>query len=128
MTEIPSYHSVLLVEDDKRLAALIAEYLQQQGLRVEIEHQGDAAIQRILTENPDLVILDWMLPGLNGLEVCRQVRPHYLNPILMLSAKDDDVDQIVGLELGADDYMVKPVQPRMLLARIRALLLSLIHI
>lgn len=122
MTEIPSYHSVLLVEDDKRLAALIAEYLQQQGLRVEIEHQGDAAIQRILTENPDLVILDWMLPGLNGLEVCRQVRPHYLNPILMLSAKDDDVDQIVGLELGADDYMVKPVQPRMLLARIRALL------
>lgn len=122
MTEIPSYHRLLLVEDDKRLTTLITEYLQQQGLQVAVEHRGDTAVQRVLVEQPDLLILDWMLPGLDGLEVCRQVRPHYRNPILMLTAKDDEIDQIVGLELGADDYLIKPVQPRVLLARIRALL------
>lgn len=122
MNDIPHYHTILLVEDDKRLSDLIVEYLQKQGLRVEVEYRGDTAVQRILDLQPDLVVLDLMLPGLDGLEVCRQVRPRYAAPILMLTAKDEDIDQIVGLEIGADDYVIKPVQPRVLLARIRSLL------
>ena len=113
---------VLLVEDDVRLAALIQEYLQKQSIEVSIEHRGDVACQRIVTEAPDLVVLDLMLPGLDGLAVCRTVRPDYAGPILMLTARDEDIDQVVGLEIGADDYVTKPVQPRVLLARIRALL------
>ena len=113
---------ILLVEDDIRLASLIREYLQQQGLRVAIEQRGDRAVKRIVDEHPDLVVLDLMLPGRDGFEVCREVRPSFPGPILMLTARDEDVDQIVGLELGADDYVTKPVQPRVLLARIRALL------
>ncbi len=121
---IPSitYHTLLLVEDDKRLAAVVVEYLEKQGLKVEVEFRGDTAIERIITLKPDLVILDLMLPGLDGLEVCKQVRPYYDKPILMLTARDEDFDQVVGLELGADDYVIKPVQPRVLLARIRTLL------
>ncbi len=116
------YHTILLVEDDRRLSAAIAEYLQQQGLSVETEYRGDTAVQRILDLQPDLVILDLMLPGLDGLEVCKQVRADYERPILILTAKDEDFDEVVGLEIGADDYVVKPVKPRILLARIRALL------
>ncbi len=114
--------NVLLVEDDLRLAALTREYLQQQGMVVAVEHRGDRACEHILSERPDLVVLDLMLPGLDGLEVCRAVRPQYGGPILMLTARDEDIDQVVGLEVGADDYVTKPVQPRLLLARIRALL------
>jgi DNA-binding response OmpR family regulator len=113
---------IMLVEDDPRLGALIKDYLQQQGLKVEVEKHGDNAVARILAQHPDLVILDIMLPGCDGFEVCRQVRATYNNPILMLTARDEDMDQVVGLELGADDYVAKPVQPRVLLARIRALL------
>jgi len=117
-----TYHIILLVEDDKRLSAVVAEYLQKQGLKVEVEFRGDTAVERILSLQPDLVILDLMLPGLDGLEVCKQVRSQYDKPILMLTARDEDFDQVVGLELGADDYVIKPVQPRVLLARIRSLL------
>ncbi len=113
---------ILLIEDDVRLARLIQEYLQQQTMEVSIEHRGDLACQRIVSEMPDLVVLDLMLPGLDGLEVCRAVRPQYQGLILMLTARDEDIDQVVGLEIGADDYVTKPVQPRVLLARIRALL------
>ncbi len=113
---------ILLVEDDIRLSTLIQEYLQQQAMLVSIEHRGDKACQRILCEMPDLVVLDLMLPGLDGLEICKAVRPTYSGPILMLTARDEDIDQVVGLEIGADDYVTKPVQPRVLLARIRALL------
>ncbi len=113
---------ILLVEDDVRLAALIQEYLQQQGLEVMIEHRGDRAVKRVPAERPDLIVLDLMLPGRDGLDVCRDIRPSFHGPILMLTARDEDIDQIVGLELGADDYVNKPVQPRVLLARIRALL------
>jgi len=116
------YHTILLVEDDRRLSAAIAEYLQQQGLNIETEYRGDQAVQRILELKPDLVILDLMLPGLDGLEVCKQVRADYKRPILILTAKDEDFDEVVGLEIGADDYVIKPVKPRILLARIRALL------
>jgi len=83
---------------------------------------GEAACERILSDPPHLVILDIMLPGLDGFEVCRKVRPRYKGPILILTARDEDMDQVLGLELGADDYVVKPIRPRVLLARIRALL------
>jgi len=113
---------ILLVEDDERLAELTSEYLRKNDFEVAIEARGDTAEARILSERPDLVILDVMLPGKDGFEVCRAVRPLYAGVILMLTARDEDFDQILGLELGADDYIAKPVQPRLLLARIKALL------
>jgi len=114
--------SLLLVEDDERLAGLMQRYLENNDFSVNIESQGDLAVERILNENPDIVILDIMLPGLSGLDICRQIRPTFSNPIIMLTAMGDDIDQVVGLELGADDYIPKPVEPRLLLARIRAIL------
>lgn len=114
---------ILLVEDDEALAGLIGDYLRQHAYQVEIVLRGDAGARRVLQEPaPDLVILDVMLPGLNGMDICRQVRPRFKHPILMLTARTDDFDQVVGLELGADDYVKKPVEPRVLLARVRALL------
>ncbi len=113
---------ILLVEDDDKLAALVAEYLQKKGYQVAIEARGDTAVDRILAEQPDLVILDIMLPGLDGLKVCKQVRDRYSGPILMLTALDDEIDEVVGLEIGADDYLAKPVRPRLLLAHLEALL------
>ncbi len=120
--QLNPYHTILLVEDDVRLSALVVEYLEKNGLKVETEFRGDTAVQRILELKPDLVVLDLMLPGLDGFEVCKQVRTDYSGPILMLTARDEDIDQVVGLEIGADDYVVKPAPPRLLLARIRALL------
>ena len=113
---------VLIVEDDQRLAELTRDYLEANGLRVSIEGDGALAAARILKEQPDLVILDLMLPGEDGLSICRKVRDRYDGPILMLTARTDDTDQILGLDLGADDYVCKPVRPRLLLARIQALL------
>jgi len=113
---------ILLVEDDDRLARLTAEYLGKNDFEVAVEARGDTAISRILDEQPELVVLDVMLPGKDGFDVCRAVRTGYAGVILMLTARDEDLDQILGLELGADDYIAKPVQPRLLLARIRALL------
>jgi len=113
---------ILLVEDDERLAELTAEYLRKNDFEVTLEARGDTAEARILNDDPDLVILDVMLPGKDGFEVCRSVRARYKGVILMLTARDEDLDQILGLELGADDYIAKPVQPRLLLARIKALL------
>jgi two-component system OmpR family response regulator/two-component system response regulator RstA len=113
---------ILLVEDDERLAELTAEYLRKNDFEVAIEPRGDTACTRIPAENPDVVVLDVMLPGKDGFDVCRSVRPQYQGVILMLTARDEDMDQILGLELGADDFISKPVQPRVLLARVRALL------
>ena len=113
---------ILLVEDDDRLAELTAEYLRKNDFEVAIESRGDTAEARILAERPDLVVLDIMLPGQDGFSVCRAIRPKYDGIILMLTARDEDIDQILGLELGADDYITKPVPPRVLLARIKALL------
>ncbi|MFW2177777.1 MULTISPECIES: response regulator [unclassified Moraxella] len=122
MVEEESIPRVLIVEDDERLATLTQDYLRKNGLEVAIETDGTRAIRRIVGEQPDMVVLDVMLPGSDGLTVCREVRPHYHNPILMLTARTEDMDQVLGLEMGADDYVAKPVQPRVLLARIRALL------
>jgi two-component system response regulator RstA len=113
---------VLIVEDDERLAELTREYLVSNGLTVDVEHNGSVAVARIKAEQPDLVILDLMLPGEDGLGICRLVRPDYSGPIIMLTARTDELDQVVGLEVGADDYICKPVQPRLLLARISAML------
>jgi two-component system OmpR family response regulator/two-component system response regulator RstA len=113
---------ILVVEDDEKLAALVSEFLGKEGFAVEMVHRGDEAVRRILNTPPDLVILDLMLPGLDGFEVCKQVRDRYSGSILMLTARNEDVDEILGLELGADDYVTKPVRPRVLASRIRALL------
>lgn len=117
-----SSQTILIVEDDERLALLTKEYLQKNGFVVEIESDGRRAITRIIETKPSLVILDLMLPGADGFTVCRSVREEYKSPILMLTARSDDVDQILGLEIGADDYVAKPVKPRVLLARIQSLL------
>lgn len=113
---------ILIVEDDERLAELTREYLESNGLVVSLETHGGRAVDRIRAENPDLVVLDLMLPGEDGLSICRRIRPFYQGPVIMLTARTDDLDQVLGLEMGADDYIGKPVRPRVLLARIRALL------
>jgi DNA-binding response OmpR family regulator len=115
-------NSVLLVEDDLRLAELVSRYLESQGFRVSTVSRGDQVVERVHTDNPDIVILDLGLPGEDGLAICRRLRPAYTNPILILTARDNDIDHVLGLELGADDYVIKPVEPRVLLARIGALL------
>src|SRR5574344_1799303 len=122
MSQEEKLPKILIVEDDERLARLTQEYLIRNGLEVGVEPDGNRAIRRIIAEQPDLVVLDVMLPGADGLTICREVRPHYHQPILMLTARTEDMDQVLGLEMGADDYVAKPVQPRVLLARIRALL------
>ena len=114
--------NILVVEDDVKLLKLIQTYLSSQGYEVSGETRGDRAPDRILNELPDLVILDLMLPGCDGLSVLRTVRSRYTKPVLILTAKEDDMDQVAGLEAGADDYVKKPVVPRVLLARIRAVL------
>jgi DNA-binding response OmpR family regulator len=113
---------ILLVEDDRRLAELTATYLAQNGLRVAIEPRGDAALERFAKLRPSMVLLDLMLPGMDGLAVCRELRKRGNVPILMFTARDTDLDQVIGLEAGADDYVIKPVDPIVLLARVRALL------
>jgi DNA-binding response OmpR family regulator len=112
----------MLVEDDRRLADLTAEYFVQHGLTVAVESRGDLAVSRIRSEQPRIVLLDLMLPGVDGLTVCREVREFFSGPILIFTARDSDIDQVIGLEAGADDYVAKPVDPMVLLARTRALL------
>lgn len=114
--------SILVVEDDRALSAMIADYVQQQGFAVAVEGNGDRAVSRILAARPDLVVLDWMLPGRDGVSVCRDVREAYRGWILMLTARGGEADEVTGLDVGADDYLAKPVRPRVLLARIHALL------
>lgn len=111
---------LLIVEDDDQLAQLLLEYLGQHGFELSRVATGDVGAQTILETQPDLVILDLMLPGTDGLQVCRAVRNGYAGAILMLTASQSEADHVAGLELGADDFVNKPVQPRVLLARIRA--------
>jgi DNA-binding response OmpR family regulator len=113
---------ILLVEDDERLADLTAEYFRQNGLTVAVESRGDRAVSRFRSVQPRIVLLDLMLPGADGLAVCRELRESFNGPILIFTARDSDIDQVIGLEAGADDYVAKPVDPMVLLARTRALL------
>jgi two-component system, OmpR family, response regulator len=114
--------SILLVEDDIRLAELVSRYLESNGFSVAVASRGDEVVGTVERDPPDLIILDLGLPGEDGFTVCRQLRLTYTLPILILTARDSDIDHVLGLELGADDYVVKPVEPRVLLARIGALL------
>jgi DNA-binding response OmpR family regulator len=113
---------VLLVEDDERLSELVRSYLDGNGFDVTIEYRGDRVLGRVQEERPDLLVLDLGLPGRNGFTVCKEVRAAHSLPILILTARNSDIDQVLGLELGADDFVVKPVEPRVLVARIHALL------
>ncbi len=111
---------VVLVEDDERLAKLTARYLESHGVEVVIVGDGREAVARVVQERPDVVLLDLMLPGMNGLEVCRELRTRIDTPILMVTARGEEADRVMGLEGGADDYIAKPFSSRELLARIRA--------
>lgn len=113
---------ILLVEDDLRLANLIAEYLTGQGYKVHVETSGLKVARMTADICPDLIILDIGLPGKNGLQICQDIRSDYQGPIMFLTARTDNAEQIQGLESGADDYVLKPVEPQLLLARIKALL------
>ncbi|TMO55750.1 response regulator [Pseudoalteromonas phenolica] len=113
---------VILVEDDERLATLTAQFLKGNGFEVEVINDGADAVEKIIVVQPDIVILDIMLPNQDGFSICRGIKNEYLGPVLFLSAKDSDFDQVKGLEIGADDYVIKPVEPFVLLARLNALL------
>lgn len=111
---------ILIIEDEVAIADLEKDYLELSGFGVTIEHTGDGGLKRALEEDFDLVVLDLMLPGMDGFEVCKQIREKKDIPILMVSAKKDDIDKIHGLGLGADDYMIKPFSPSELVARVKA--------
>jgi DNA-binding response OmpR family regulator len=113
---------VLLVDDDQRLCALLREYLERSHLRVCCAHDGESGLRALKSEQPDILILDVMLPVMDGFSVCRRVRESSRVPIIMLTARGEVTDRVVGLELGADDYIPKPFEPRELLARIQAVL------
>lgn len=113
---------ILIIDDDVALCELVTEYLEPLGFEVETVHRGDLGAERALAGKHSLIVLDVMLPGLNGFEVLRKIRSGSRVPVLMLTARGDDVDRIIGLEIGADDYLPKPFNPRELSARIRAIL------
>src|SRR5258705_12606835 len=114
---------MLLVDDDRHITEILRRALAYEGYTVDVAHRGDEALQKAIERPPDLVVLDLMLPGMDGLEVCRRLRASGNQvPILMLTAKDSIPDRVAGLDLGADDYLVKPMELEELLARVRALL------
>jgi two-component system response regulator CpxR len=113
---------VLVIDDDVALCELVAEYLEPEGYKVEAVHEGEAGVGRALSGEHALAVLDFMLPGINGFEVLRRIRARSRLPVVMLTARGEDVDRIVGLEIGADDYLPKPFNPRELVARISAVL------
>lgn len=114
--------TILVVDDEQRIIDLARMYIEQAGYQVASSTDGQDALDKILKQAPALVVLDIMLPSLDGLEVCRRVRARSEVPIIMLTARSEDIDKIVGLELGADDYLTKPFNPRELVARIKAIL------
>lgn len=113
---------LLLVDDDVELCEMLTEYLVNEGFDVDVVHDGDAGLKKARAGPYELVVLDVMMPGRNGFDVLRELRARSLTPVLMLTARGEDVDSIVGLELGADDYLAKPCNPRVVVARIRAIL------
>ena len=113
-------NKILIIEDEEAIADLEKDYLELSGFQVEIEHEGDKGLERAVSSDYDLIILDLMLPGMDGFEICRRIRDEKNIPILMVSAKKDDIDKIRGLGLGADDYMTKPFSPSELVVRVEA--------
>ncbi len=120
MAEDPQ--TILVVEDEEAIASFVAAYLRKDGYSVVVTASGRQALSLVATEAPALVVLDLMLPDLDGMEVCRRIRETSTLPVLMLTARDDDLDKIAGLEVGADDYLTKPFNPRELVARVHAIL------
>ena len=112
--------TILIIEDDYPLAVLMANSLQKEGYIVFTETQGDQAISKVENLNPDLILLDLMLPFLNGVEICQMIRETYQGCIVMFTARESDLDQITGLNAGADDYVIKPIKPKVLIARIHS--------
>lgn len=112
---------ILVIDDDVELCEMLVEYLTPEGFSVDCRHDGESGIDRVLEQAYDLMILDVMLPGMNGFDVLRRIRRQSRLPVIMLTARGDEIDRIVGLELGADDYLAKPFNPRELLARVRAI-------
>lgn len=113
---------LLLADDDLELSDMLQEYLTNEGYTVDVAHDGEMALHKLQAHQYKLLILDIMMPKINGFDVLRQLRTSSNLPVLMLTARDEDVDSIIGLELGADDYLAKPCNPRVLVARIRAIL------
>src|SRR6266511_5031581 len=113
---------VLVIDDDIELCEMVSEYLEPDGYKVESVHEGETGVQRALSGEHVLAVLDYMLPGMNGFEVLRQIRARSRLPIVMLTARGDDVNRIIGLQIGADDYLPKPFNPLELVARINAVL------
>lgn len=113
---------MLLVEDDSRLSELVRSYLHSNGFEVTVEFRGDRVVDRVKSDRPDIIVLDLGLPGQDGFAVCRELRAFGTIPILILTARNSDIDHVLGLELGADDFVIKPVEPRVLVARLHALL------
>ena len=114
--------TIVIVDDDEHIRELASIYLEKEGFRVECAADGSSAVDKVRAAHPALVVLDLMLPGRSGYDVCRDVRQESDVPIIMLTARNEDIDKIVGLELGADDYLTKPFNPRELVARVKAIL------
>jgi DNA-binding response OmpR family regulator len=115
-------NTILVVDDEKNIVQLARLYLDKEGFQVEAAYDGEQALEKARAVRPDLIVLDLMLPGMDGLSVCKELRKTSNVPIIMLTARGDDVDRVVGLELGADDYVTKPFNPRELVARVKAVL------
>lgn len=114
--------NILIVDDDTELTELLVQYLEPEGFTIHCAHDGQSGVKKALNQSYDAIILDVMLPKMNGFEVLKAIREHLDTPVLMLTARGDDIDRIVGLEIGADDYLAKPCNPRELVARLRAIL------
>ena len=122
MSDQPNGQRVLVVEDESNIASFVAMYLKKAGFGVTVAANGEEALRRAKTDSPAIVLLDLNLPDVDGIDVCRELRQSSDVPILMLTARDDDVDKIIGLEVGADDYLTKPFNPRELVARVKSIL------
>lgn len=127
MREIKPEKTVLIVDDDPHIGELLKLYFENEGFRVDVCFRGDEVVDRVQQLNPDVVVLDLMLPGLSGFDVMRELRRFSDVPVIMLTARGDTLDKIVGLELGADDYIAKPFEPKELIARVKAVLRRTSH-
>jgi two-component system response regulator BaeR len=118
----PVISNILIVEDEQKIVALLRDYLEKANYRVSFLDRGDQVIAHVKKNPPDLILLDVMLPGMDGLEVCREIRKFSMVPIIMITARVEEIDRLIGLELGADDYVCKPFSPREVVARVKAVL------